>query len=342
MVLQNDLLIRVAKGMPVDRPPVWLMRQAGRFLHEYREVRARAGSFKQMIAVPEYAAEVTLQPVDLIGVDAAIIFSDILVIPEAIGLPYEMEKGEGPVFHETVRNNADLGRIRPIDGKTNLDDTYEAIRLTKNALNGRVPLIGFAGAPWTIFCYMTEGGSSKTYSVAKRLLYSDAAFSHALMQRITDATIIYLKGQIANGVDIVQVFDSWAGLLSREAYKTFAIPYLRAICEAITEVPVILFPKGAGHCLDLVADLPCSVIGLDWTTEPELAAKLAPGKAFQGNMDPSQLYANPETVFARTTEMLQRFPAQRHIANLGHGIYPDLPRESVLAFVDAVKNFRYS
>jgi uroporphyrinogen decarboxylase len=318
------------------------MRQAGRFLHEYRAVRERAGSFRNMISNPDLAAEVTLQPVELIGVDAAIIFSDILVVPEAMGLPYDMAKGEGPVFNQTVRDEGALLKLKQVEGRSNLDDTFEAIKLVKRDLGGRVPLIGFAGAPWTIFCYMTEGGSSKTYSLAKKMLYTQPDFSHRLLQKITDTTIQYLKGQIQSGVDIVQVFDSWAGLLSREAYQTFALPYLEQIAEAIRDVPVILFPKGAGHCLDLFSGLPCAAVGLDWTTEPELAATCLPQKALQGNMDPSELYANPDVVYARTTSMLDRFPKGRHIANLGHGIAPDLPRESVMAFVQAVKDYRYN
>ena len=339
--MQNDLLLRVARGESVERPPVWLMRQAGRFLSEYRAVRAEAGSFRNMIANPAYAAEVTLQPVDLLGVDAAIIFSDILVIPVALGIPYELDMGEGPVFPETVRTMADLKRLHGVGEKSNLDDTYTAIRMVREKLAGRVPLIGFAGAPWTIFCYMTEGGSSKSYNTARGLLYKDEGFAHTLLERITEATITYLKGQIAAGVEVVQLFDSWAALLGREAYAVYGIPYLRAICEAITEVPVIVFPKGANHSLDLVAELRCAVIGIDWTCAPEEAARLAPRQALQGNLDPSLLYAGPERVRAETLNMLNRFPAGRHIANLGHGIYPDLPREHVQAMIEVVKQYRY-
>jgi uroporphyrinogen decarboxylase len=340
-MIQNDLLLRVARRQPVERPPVWLMRQAGRFLTEYRETRARAGSFRNMIAQPEFACEVTLQPVDLMGVDAAIIFSDILVIPEAMGLPYEMVESKGPFFPETIRTTEALGKIHPPAEESNLDHTYQAIRMVKRELNGRVPLIGFAGAPWTIFSYMTEGKGSKTFSIAKSLLYRDPAFCHALLQRITDATIVYLKGQIAAGVDIVQIFDSWAGVLDRSTFETFALPYIGQICDAITEVPVIVFPKGAFHSLDLLDNLNCQVIGLDWTIEPEAASFMAPGKALQGNMDPCLLYADTDTVRRETLRMLRRFPAGRHIANLGHGIYPDLPRDSVKCLIDTVQSFQY-
>lgn len=341
MSIQNDLLLRVARGEAVERPPVWIMRQAGRFLSEYRETRARAGSFKNMIEHPEVAAEVTLQPVDLIGVDAAIIFSDILVLPQAIGLDYEMKPGVGPVFPETVRNSEDLKRLHPVADTSNLDDTYAALRIVKKELKGRIPLIGFAGAPWTIFSYMTEGHGSKTFSVARRLLVQDPKFAHALLNQITDSTIDYLKGQIEAGADIVQVFDSWAGLLSRKLFVEFALPCIRRICEAITEVPVIVFAKGANFAIDLLAELPCQVLGLDWTIEPETAAAQAPNMAFQGNMDPAMIYGQPEELEKEVISMLKRFPRGKHIANLGHGIYPDMPRENVQLFVNTVKKFRY-
>lgn len=341
MELQNDLLLRVARGEAVERPPVWLMRQAGRFLSEYREVRAQAGSFRNMIASPELAAEVTVQPVDLIGVDAAIIFSDILVIPEAMGLPYEMVEKKGPMFPETVRTAEQLKKIHLPADESNLDHTLEAIRLVKKELNGRVPLIGFAGAPWTIFCYMTEGSGSKTFSVAKRLLYREPKFARELLQMITDSTIFYLKKQIEAGADIVQIFDSWAGVLDRPMFADFSAYYISQITAAITEVPVIVFAKGAFHSLDLIAGMDCEVVGLDWTIEVEPASFIVPNQALQGNLDPCHLYANPDEVRDATLDMLSEFPAHRHIANLGHGIYPDLPRESVQTFVNTVKEFWY-
>jgi uroporphyrinogen decarboxylase len=318
------------------------MRQAGRFLAEYRAVREQAGSFRNMIAQPEYAAEVTLQPVYLIGVDAAIIFSDILVIPEAMGLPYEMVEKKGPWFPATLRNAQALSKIHLPDDRSNLDHTYEAIRLVKRALADRAPLIGFAGAPWTIFCYMTEGQGSKTFSVAKSILYRDPAFSHQLLQLITDATILYLKEQISAGVDIVQVFDSWAGVLSADLFGQFSLPYLRQICDAIRDVPVIVFAKGAFFALEALAQLDCQVIGLDWQTSPAFAQERISRQAFQGNMDPCALYAAPEEIQRLTLEMLRAFPAGRLIANLGHGIYPDLPREHVKTFVETVQSFSYS
>lgn len=343
MTLKNDLLLRVARGEKTERPPVWLMRQAGRFLHEYRATRARAGSFKNMIANPEFAAEVTIQPVDLVKVDAAIIFSDILVIPEAIGLDYEMKPGEGPFFPETVRNMEDLKRLHPVADESNLDNTFAALRLVKKELDGRVPLIGFAGAPWTIFCYMTEGSGSKTFSVARSLLYRDPVFAKALLEKITNATIAYLKGQIAAGADIVQVFDSWAGVLGHQQYAEFAAPYIDKIVRAINgEVPVIVFAKDAFHCADLLAKIPCQVVGLDWKTNPKEAAKMFPGKTLQGNLDPAAIYGTQESVVKATLDMIGQFEQGRHIVNLGHGIYPDLPRENVIAMIETVRNFRYA
>jgi uroporphyrinogen decarboxylase len=341
MILKNDLLLRAARGESVERPPVWLMRQAGRFLAEYRAVREKAGSFKAMIAQPEYAAEVSLQPVDLVGVDAAIIFSDILVVPQAMGLDYEMEKGEGPFFPETVRTVEQLRRLHPADLDGNLRHTLDAIRLLKKELEGRVPVIGFAGAPWTIFCYMTEGSGSKGFTVPRGLIYRDPAFAHALLEQITAATIAYLRGQVAAGADIVQVFDSWAGLLGRAQYAEFAAPYIDRIVRAIPEVPVIVFAKDAFHAIDLIGQMPCHVVGLDWTVDPQKAAAALPGKTLQGNLDPAALYGTLPSIEKATLDMIAAFPQGRHIVNLGHGIYPDLPREHVIAMVETVKNYRY-
>jgi uroporphyrinogen decarboxylase len=341
MKLQNDLLLRVARGESVERPPVWMMRQAGRYLPEYMEVRRQAGSFREMIANPEYAAAVTLQPIDLMGTDAAIIFSDILVLPEAMGLPYVMEERKGPVFPAIISSMADVEKLHMPKAQSNLDDTLEAIRIVQDGLQGRVPLIGFAGAPWTIFAYMTEGSGSKTFSKAKSWLYRDKAFSHALLQRITDATIVYLQAQISAGVQIVQIFDSWAGVLSPEAWREFSLPYIDAICNAIQDVPKIVFAKGAFFGLNELATIDCQVIGLDWNMVPEDAAQMIGNKALQGNLDPCILYGAPDAIRLHTLEMLKRFPAGRHIANLGHGIYPDISPGHARIFIDTVKAYRY-
>ncbi len=339
MKLQNDLLLRAARGEATQRPPVWLMRQAGRILAEYRAVRQEAGSFINLVTNPELAAEVTIQPVDILGVDAAIIFSDILVIPEAMGLPYEMVEQRGPNFPDVIRKASDLGRLRTADPHRDLSYVLDAIKITKNRLNGCVPLIGFAGAPFTIFCYMTEGRGSKTFSEAKKILYSDPELAHQLIGMITDSTIAYLKAQIAAGADLVQVFDSWAGILSPQQYETYALPYLRRICEAVTEVPVTIFAKGAFFAREAIGRLPCSVVGLDWNMDIAESKALIPGKTLQGNLDPCVLYASYEQIRRETKNMLTAYGAHPFIANLGHGVYPDTNPDKVRCFIDTVKEY---
>ncbi len=341
-MLKNDLILRAARGERTERTPVWLMRQAGRILKEYRAVREKAGDFKTLVTTPALAAEVTIQPVDILGVDAAIIFSDILVVPDAMGLTYVMDEGKGPRFPETVRSMAELSRLRTPDVKDDLAYVAEAIRLTKQGLQDRVPLIGFAGAPWTIFCYMTEGKGSKTFSMARRSLFADPAFAHALLDRITATTIEYLRLQVAAGADMLQVFDSWAGVMDRSTYQEFAIPYLRRICEAITEVPVTVFAKDAWFALKDIAALPCATVGLDWTMEPAWARSITgESRTLQGNMDPCVLYADAGTVQREARRMLQDFGPHRHIANLGHGVYPDTPVDNVRRFIDTIKEHQH-
>jgi uroporphyrinogen decarboxylase len=341
-VLKNDLILRAARGEHVERTPVWLMRQAGRILKEYRAVREKAGDFRTLVQTPEMAAEVTIQPVDILGVDAAIIFSDILVVPDAMGLAYVMDEGKGPRFPNTVRSMAEMRVLSKPDVSDRLAYVADAIRLTKQGLGGRVPLIGFAGAPWTIFCYMTEGKGSKTFSLARRSLFADPAFAHALMDRITDTTIDYLKLQVRAGADMVQIFDSWAGVMDRETYRTFAIPQLRRICEAITEVPITIFAKDAWFATADIAALPCNTVGLDWAQDPAWVRSVAGDhRTLQGNLDPCVLYADKATVQRETRRMLQAFGPHRHIANLGHGVYPDTPVDNVRHFVDTVKEHQH-
>jgi len=342
MELQNDLLLRAARGEAVERPPVWLMRQAGRILPEYRAVRAEIGSFKGLVETPELACEVTVQPVDILGVDAAIIFSDILVIPQAMGLPYEMAEGKGPYFPETIQSAADIERMRVADPEESLSYVSDAIKLTKQALNNRVPLIGFAGAPWTIFCYMLEGQGSKTFSKARKMLYTEPELSHQLLLKITQSTIAYLKTQIAAGTDIVQVFDSWAGILGPEQYSAFSMPYLKMICDAITEVPKTIFAKGAYFALAEIGKLECNVVGVDWNMNVDLVrAQVGAGKTLQGNLDPCLLYADYDVIESATKKMLADFGSGKHIANLGHGVYPDTDPEKVKCFVNTVKAYKY-
>lgn len=344
MPLQNDLLLRTVRGEPTERihagrPPVWLMRQAGRILPEYRAVRAQLSGFVELVKTPERAAEVTIQPVDLLGVDAAIIFSDILVIPEAMGLPYEMVEKRGPYFPRTVRSATDVDRLRVADISDDLAYTPEAIKLVKKELNGRVPVIGFAGAPWTIFAYMVEGQGSKTFSRARSMLYTEPELSHRLLQMITDSTLAYLKAQIAAGADLVQIFDSWAGILPAAQFETFSLPYIRQLCDGIEQVPVTVFAKGAYASLPKMAELPCQTIGLDWNMNIAEARRTFPNQALQGNLDPAVLYADFATIRRHTRQMLEAFEGHRHIANLGHGVYPDVDPDHVRCFVDTVKEY---
>jgi uroporphyrinogen decarboxylase len=339
--LKNDLILRAAKGEKTERTPVWLMRQAGRILPEYRVVREKMGGFKELVKSPEFACEVTIQPVDILGVDAAIIFSDILVIPEAMGLNYEMVESKGPWFEKTIQNRADIELLK-IAQADDLSYVTDAIKLTKSELNGRVPLIGFAGAPWTLFAYMIEGKGSKTFSLAKKFLYTNPIESHLLLDKITQSTINYLKAQIAAGADIIQIFDSWAGILSPEQYAVFSLKYIDAICNAITEVPVTVFAKGAFFARKEMGDLNCATIGLDWNMGIlESRALIGPNKTLQGNMDPCLLYADYKTIKKETENMLKLFGPNRHIANLGHGVYPDIDKDKVKCFVDTVKEFRF-
>ena len=341
----NDLLLRALKGEAVERPPVWMMRQAGRTLPEYRAVRAEAGGFKDLLMHPDRAAEVTLQPIDAYGVDAAILFSDILVVPEAMGLPYNLVEKVGPRFPETIRSRADLDRLREVDPGTDLKYVLDAIRVILDHLDGRVPLIGFSGAPWTIFCYMVEGKGSKDWTLARRMLWENPQLSDALLSTITQATKAYLHAQIDAGVHVVQIFDSWAGSLSRELYVQRILPHMHDLLEGLNaRVPVTVFAKGGSHFLKDLATLPCTTLGLDWQTDRRWARALAdaaPGgpKVLQGNLDPSVLYANPGIIRAETHRMIDELGIQRTIANLGHGLYPDIPADHGRAFVQAVKEY---
>jgi uroporphyrinogen decarboxylase len=338
MQLNNDLILRAAKGQPTERVPVWLMRQAGRVLPEYRAVREKVSGFIELCTTPELAAEVTLQPVDIFGVDAAIIFSDILVIPEAMGLPYEMIESRGPLFRNPIQHAADIERLRGTAAAEHLGYVYEAIRISKKELNQRVPLIGFAGAPWTILAYMVEGQGSKTFSKARRFLYSEPKLAHQLLEKITEATIAYLKEQINAGADLIQLFDSWAGILGPDTYKTFSAPYLKAIMQAIPEVPKTIFALGAAYALEDIADCGPQVIGLDWHTEPSKArALVGPSFCFQGNLDPCALFLEDKELVKAVENMLAQFKGGPHIANLGHGLYPELSKEKVKLFVDTIK-----
>ncbi len=339
MKLQNDLILRAAKGERVERVPVWMMRQAGRILPEYRAVREKAGSFIKLATTPEMAAEVTIQPVDILGTDAAIIFSDILVVPEAMGLPYEMVESKGPIFPKVIQSKKDIDALRIANPENELAYVLKAIDIVKKELNGRVPLLGFAGAPFTIFCYMVEGKGSKTFSIAKKMLYSEPELAHALLQKITDTTIAYLKAQAKHGADLVQIFDSWAGILSPDQYRKFSLPYIAQICDAINEVPVTVFAKGAFFARKEMSKLNCDVVGLDWNMDITESRRMIPHKTLQGNLDPCVLYGSFKEIEKHTKKMIKNFGGQKYIANLGHGVYPDTDPEKVKCFIDTVKNY---
>ena len=341
-MIENDLLLRTIKGEKVERPPVWMMRQAGRILPEYRAVRASLSGFVELVRTPDLAAEVTVQPVDILGVDAAIIFSDILVIPEAMGLPYELIEKKGPFFPKTITSAADIeALIQGEDAASELGYVYDAIKRTKEMLANRVPLIGFSGAPWTLLAYMIEGQGSKTFSKSKAFLYRNPKEAHQLLDKITTSTIAYLKGKISAGVDVVQVFDSWAGLLNKSLYKEFCMPYLKRIVDAVDEVPVIVFAKGAYFAVEDLMTLNPDILGLDWTYEAsEFRNRFGNDQVVQGNLDPCVLYAPVQDIEQKTKEMIKTFNG-RHICNLGHGVYPDTPLEGVRAFLNTVKSYRY-
>jgi len=339
MPLKNDLLLQTARKEQNTKTPVWLMRQAGRILPEYRRVRETAKDFKTLVKTPELATEVTIQPVDILGVDAAIIFSDILVIPEAMGLNYEMEENRGPIFPTRIQSPSDISLVHICDS-SELQYVIDAIKLTKKELNDRVPLIGFAGAPWTIFSYMIEGRGSKTFSHAKKALYTEPAFAHKLLDLITQSTINYLKAQIEAGADIIQIFDSWAGILSPEQHHEFSLKYIAKICDAIPDVPKTVFAKGAFFSRAEMNTIKCNVVGLDWNMSIEESRRLLPDKVLQGNLDPCALYGSIDDVKRETKKMLKSFEGSYHIANLGHGLYPDTQVDKVKCFIETVKEYR--
>lgn len=338
--LKNDLLLRALRGEDVSRPPVWMMRQAGRYLPDYIKLRQQYDFFTR-VQTPELACAITLQPVDQVGVDAAIIFSDILVIPQAMGMTVLMEEGKGPLLPEVIKNKADIDALLTDATEERLDYVMKALTLTKQELNGRVPLIGFAGAPWTLLCYMVEGKGSKTFDKAKQFCFTQPELAHALLQKITDVTIKYLKAQIKAGADTVQVFDSWSGMLSPADFKLFAQPYLVQIADAVSkDAPVILFPKGSWYALSDLSKTSAAGLGIDWSVTPELARNLTNnGITLQGNFDPSKLLAPIPQIKKEVKEMIAAFGVNKYVANLGHGILPNVPVDHARAFVDAVKEY---
>lgn len=342
MSIKNDLLLRTLKGEAVERPPIWLMRQAGRILPEYRAIRSSLSGFVELVTTPDLAAEVTIQPVDILGVDAAIIFSDILVIPECMGLPYTLIEKKGPFFPETIKAQTDIDKL--ISGESaaeKLTYVYDAVSITNKNLDGRVPLIGFAGAPWTLFAYMIEGQGSKTFSKAKAMLYRNPKESHALLDKITQTIIAYLNLKIQAGVDVVQIFDSWAGMLDYKLYSEFCMPYINRILENVTSVPRILFSKGAYFAMDSIMYTNADMIGLDWTLDvSKIRDKYGSHRILQGNLDPCVLYGSKESVRKAAINTIETF-GRKHVFNLGHGVYPDTPLERVKDLISTVKSYRY-
>ncbi len=348
-MLKNDRLLRALRREPVDRTPVWLMRQAGRYLPEYRATRARAGSFLAMAKNPEIACEVTLQPLQRFPLDAAILFSDILTIPDAMGLELYFAEGEGPRFRHPVRDAEAIGRLAVPDMETELGYVMEAIRLIRRELDGRVPLIGFSGSPWTLACYMIEGGGSKDYARIKALALNDPALLHQLLGVVTDAVVAYLSAQRAAGAQALQVFDTWGGVLSPAMYREFSLPYLARIArelkrgEGAERTPMILFGKGNGAHVEALAATGTDAVGVDWTIDIGEAVQRTGGQvAIQGNLDPAVLYGSPEAIRREAGQVLDRYAQgnggsrEGHVFNLGHGMSPDMDPERVAALVEAV------
>ncbi len=341
MQLKNDLLLRALKKEKVERPPVWMMRQAGRYLPDYMKLKAKYDFFTR-VQTPELACEITLQPIDQVGVDAAIIFSDILVIPQAMGKVVLMQEGKGPSLPEVIQNQKDIDALITDNVEESLSYVMNALKLIKQELNGRIPLIGFAGAPFTILCYMVEGKGSKTWEKAKQFCFTQPPLAHQLLQKITDITIKYLKAQVKAGADVIQVFDSWSGCLSPNDFKTYAQPYLLQIADALKDdAPVILFPKGSWYALQDLSKSSASGLGIDWCITPQYARELTNNNiTLQGNFDPAKLLLPIPEIKKAVHEMIDAFGVQNYIANLGHGITPNIPVENAKAFVEAVKEYQ--
>lgn len=337
---KNDLILKTLSGEMVERPPVWMMRQAGRYLPDFMKLSAKY-SFFERVETPELAAEITVMPIEQIGTDAAIIFSDILVIPQALGVEVQMIKGTGPVLPNPIKTVADVERLTKPDVNERLHYVLDAIKLTVKELDGKVPLIGFAGAPWTIFCYMIEGQGSKNFETAKAFCYTQPEAAKKLLQLITDTTIDYLNAQVEAGAAIVQVFDSWGGLLSPKDYQEFSFPYIKQISEQVKGSYKIVFAKGCWFALAEMSELPVHALGLDWTISPQQARMLSNGKvALQGNFDPSRLLSPIAEIEKLTHEMIDAFGKDNYIVNLGHGILPNIPVTHAKAFVDSVKSYK--
>lgn len=344
--LKNDRYLRALQCLPVDYTPIWMMRQAGRYLPEYRQLRAKAGDFMTMCQTPELACEATLQPLQRFYLDAAIIFSDILTIPDAMGLGLYFETGEGPKFKKTISCLNDITQLPVPDPEQSLTYVMDAIRLTKQELDGKVPLIGFSGSPWTLATYMVEGGSSRTFTKIKKMLYCEPKALHLLLEKLANSVALYLNAQIAAGAQSIMIFDTWGGALSHQSYRSFSLHYMQLIISQLKRgkksqnitsyIPVTLFTKGGGLWLDAISNSGCDAIGVDWTVDLNQIDQKG-NIAIQGNLDPAILYANQETIASNVESVLAEFGHYNgHIFNLGHGIHQDIPIEHVQYLVDAV------
>lgn len=342
--MKNDLLLRALLRQPVERTPVWMMRQAGRYLPEYRATRERAGSFLKLCMTPELACEVTLQPLARYPLDAAILFSDILTIPHALGLGLQFETGEGPRIERPVRSRSDVARLGVPDPQVELRYVMDAVRLIRRELHGRVPLIGFAGSPWTVATYIVEGGSSREFSRIKAMMYDDTATLHALLELLAHSTRLYLNAQIDAGAQAIMLFDTWGGVLTPQQYREFSLRYMQSILDGLTRecegrrVPVILFTKGGGAWLSAMAQTGCDALGVDWMTDLADARRAVHERvALQGNLDPNCLYASPARIREEVARVLASYGhGHGHVFNLGHGIHPAVPPEHAGAMIAAV------
>lgn len=339
-MIKNDLYLKALRGETVERPPVWMMRQAGRYLPEFIELRNKYDFFTRC-QTPELAAEITVQPIRRFPLDAAILFSDILVVPQAMGIDFKMKESVGPWLDNPIRTLEDVQNLQVEGAEENLAYVYDAIEITLQKLENQIPLIGFAGSPWTILCYCVEGKGSKTFDTAKAFCFTNPLAAHLLLQKITDTTISYLRRKVKSGVSAVQVFDSWGGMLSPEDYNEFSWKYIKQIVDALsTETHVVVFGKGCWFALEEMMLSPVSALGVDWTITPEFARTLTNHSVtLQGNFDPARLHSSPETIRRMVHEMINRFGKDRYIVNLGHGILPNIPVENAEAFIKAVVEY---
>ena len=339
-MIKNDLFLRALKGGTVERPPVWMMRQAGRYLPEFMAIREKYDFFTRC-RTPELASEITVQPIRRYGMDAAILFSDILVVPQAMNIEVEMKPGVGPWLPNPIRSQKDVDNVLIPDINDELGYVMDAIKATKELLNNEIPLIGFAGSPWTILCYCVQGQGSKNFDMAKEFCFTQPVAAHALLQKITDTTIAYLKEKVKAGVNAVQVFDSWGGMLSPADYQEFSWKYINQIIEALKDdAPVIAFGKGCWFALEEMANSNASALGVDWTVSPKVARQLTGNKiTLQGNFDPTRLLSPPKIIKKMVTQMIDEFGKDKYVVNLGHGILPNVPLDNAKAFIDAVKEY---